>query len=114
MKLPSGNPWTAPASAPNLRTQASSAGSSKRKQTSSVHCPVRGMTIDWEAGIVASMPRQLRVQYPGAICHLMSRGDRKKDIYESDVDRHNFLKTLAETCEKTGFQCRLSRIFHSA
>ena len=50
------------------------------------------------------MPRQLRVQYPGAIYHIMSRGDRKKDIYENDIDRHDFLKTLAEACEKTGFQ----------
>ena len=27
------------------------------------------------------MPRQLRIEYPGAIYHVMSRGDRKKDIY---------------------------------
>ena len=47
------------------------------------------------------MPRQLRVQYPGAIYHVMSRGDRRKDIYESDVDRQDFLKTLAEACQKT-------------
>lgn len=62
------------------------------------------------------MPRQLRVQYPGAIYHVMSRGDRKKAIYETDVDRHDFLKTLAETCEKTGFQihayCLMKNHFH--
>ena len=27
------------------------------------------------------MPRQLRVEYPGAIYHVMSRGDRQQDIY---------------------------------
>ena len=62
------------------------------------------------------MPRQLRIQYPGAIYHIMSRGDRKKDIYETDVDRHDFLKTLAEACAKTGFQvhayCLMSNHFH--
>jgi REP-associated tyrosine transposase len=42
------------------------------------------------------MQRQLRFEYPGAIYHVMSRGDRKKDIYLDDVDRQDFLKTLAE------------------
>ena len=50
------------------------------------------------------MPRQLRIEYPGAIYHIMSRGDRKKDIYVDDVDRQDFLKPLAEACQKTGFQ----------
>ena len=63
-----------------------------------------------------SMPRQLRVQYPGDIYHVTSRGDRKKDIYESDVDRHDFLKALGETSGKTGFQihayCLMRNHFH--
>ncbi len=42
------------------------------------------------------MPRMLRVEYPGAIYHLMSRGDRREDIFYDEVDRHDFLKTLAE------------------
>ena len=50
------------------------------------------------------MLRKLRVQYPGAIYHVMSRGDRREDIFLDDVDRQDFLKTLAETCQKTGFQ----------
>ena len=62
------------------------------------------------------MPRQLRVQYLGAIYHVMSRGDRRKDIYRDDVDRQDFLKTLAETCQKTGFQvhayCLMRNHFH--
>jgi hypothetical protein len=49
------------------------------------------------------MPRQVRVQYPGTICHIMSRGDRRERIFLEDVDRQVFLKTLAETCQKTGF-----------
>ena len=46
----------------------------------------------------------MRVQYPGAIYHLMIRGDRRDEIFEDDEDRHRFLKTLARTCEKTGWQ----------
>jgi hypothetical protein len=30
----------------------------------------------------------VRIQYPGAIYHLMSRGIRRQDIYLDDVDRH--------------------------
>ncbi len=41
------------------------------------------------------MPRKLRLQYPGAIDHVMSRGDQREDIFLSDVDRHDFIKTSA-------------------
>ncbi len=47
------------------------------------------------------MPRQMRVQYPGAMYHVMSRGDQREDIFLDDVDRHDFIKTLAEACQKT-------------
>ncbi|MDB6032067.1 MAG: hypothetical protein JWM16_2405 [Verrucomicrobiales bacterium] len=30
----------------------------------------------------------------------MSRGDRREDIFLDDVDRQDFLKTLAEACQK--------------
>ncbi len=52
------------------------------------------------------MPRKLRVEYPGAMYHLMSRGDRREDIFLNDVDRQDFVKTLAEACQKTGWQVR--------
>jgi REP element-mobilizing transposase RayT len=62
------------------------------------------------------MPRKLRVPYPGAIYHVMNRGDRGDAIFVNDVDRHDFLKTLAEACEKTGWQvqayCLLRNHFH--
>jgi len=59
---------------------------------------------DW-GGLADSvdMPRQLRVEYPGAIYHVMSRGDRKKAIFWDEVDRQDFLKTLAAACQKTEF-----------
>ena len=49
------------------------------------------------------VPRKLRVEYPGAMYHVMSRGDQRDDIFFTDVDRHDFIKTLAEACEKTKF-----------
>ena len=62
------------------------------------------------------MPRKLRVEYPGALYHVMSRADGKGDIFLSDLDRHDFLKTLAEACAKTGFQvhayCLMRNHFH--
>jgi hypothetical protein len=47
------------------------------------------------------MPRQVRIQYAGAMFHIMSRGNRRTDICPGDVDRHDFLKTLAEASQKT-------------
>ena len=62
------------------------------------------------------MPRKLRVEYPGAMYHVMSRGNRRQDIYLDDVDRHDFLKSLAEACQKTGWQvhayCLMNNHYH--
>ena len=62
------------------------------------------------------MPRKLRVEYPGAIYHVMSRGDRREDIFFDDVDRHDFIKTLAEACQKTDWQvhafCLMRNHYH--
>ena len=33
--------------------------------------------------------------------HVMSRGDQRNDIFLDDMDRHEFIKTLAEACQKT-------------
>ena len=50
------------------------------------------------------MPCRHRVEYPGAIYHVMSRANGKENIFETEVDRLNFVKSLAETYTKTGFQ----------
>ena len=51
-----------------------------------------------------SMPRKPRIEYPGAIDHGMSRGDRREDTFLNDVDRQDFVKTLAEAYLKAQFQ----------
>ena len=50
------------------------------------------------------MPRKLRLEYAGAIYHVMNRGDRREKIFRGKQDREIFLRTLAEACEKTGWQ----------
>ena len=50
------------------------------------------------------MPRQLRIQYPGALYHVTARGDRREDIVHDDEDREMLLATLAEACQKTGWE----------
>ncbi len=50
------------------------------------------------------MPRKPRVEYAGALYHVMSRGDRGEEIYRDDADRDLFLKTLGEACVRTGWR----------
>ena len=50
------------------------------------------------------MARKLRVEYPGAIYHVMSRGDRREPIFKGNPDRVAFLQTLAQGYEETGRQ----------
>jgi len=40
------------------------------------------------------MARQVRLEYEGAIYHVMNRGDRRKPIFKDDRDREIFLETL--------------------
>lgn len=62
------------------------------------------------------MPRKLRIQYPGAMYHVMNRGDRQEDIFQDDDDRKRFLSTVGEACQKTEWQvhayCLMRNHFH--
>src|SRR5450432_285351 len=62
------------------------------------------------------MARKLRLEYEGAIYHLMSRGDRREPIFKDDLDRQLFLETLAQACAKTDWQvhayCLMPNHFH--
>ncbi len=46
----------------------------------------------------------------------MNRGDRREAIFADEADRRRFLETLAEACQKTGWQvhayCLMSNHFH--
>jgi REP element-mobilizing transposase RayT len=60
--------------------------------------------------------RKLRLEYPGAIYHVMSRGDRREPIFKDDLDRRAFLDTLGQACSKTSWQvhayCLMANHFH--
>jgi putative transposase len=38
------------------------------------------------------MSRKLRIEYPGAMYHVMSRGDQREDIFRDDHDHQKFLE----------------------
>ena len=67
-------------------------------------------------GWILAMARQVRVQYEGAMYHLMNRGDLREKIFRDDLDRNDFLQILAAACTKTGWQvqayCLMSNQFH--
>ena len=50
------------------------------------------------------MARGIRIEYFGAVYHVMCRGDQRKPIFRSDADRELFLTTLGEACEQTGWR----------
>jgi REP element-mobilizing transposase RayT len=49
------------------------------------------------------MARQVRIQFEGAVYHVMARGDRRESIIGGDKDRKMFIETFGEACQKTGW-----------
>lgn len=49
------------------------------------------------------MARQLRLEYPGALYHITSRGNLKEKIFFHDQDRERFLDILKRTKERYGY-----------
>jgi len=46
------------------------------------------------------MSRQIRIEYPGAVYHITSRGNDQQPIYEETADRTQFLWILEQTCKR--------------
>ena len=51
------------------------------------------------------MSRPLRIEFPGALYHITSRGDGSEAIYLDDRDRVMFLNVLAHVCERFHWAC---------
>ena len=51
-----------------------------------------------------AMARKPRIEYPGAVYHVICRGDRGESIFQDEIDRTQFLRCLGETCERTGWK----------
>jgi putative transposase len=50
------------------------------------------------------MARKVRVEFEGALYHVMCRGDRRENIFEDDTDRVRFMETLSQACQRTGWK----------
>jgi putative transposase len=51
------------------------------------------------------MARPLRIEYPGALYHVTSRGDRQEAIFDDDQDRTAFLNILGEVVAQFRWCC---------
>ena len=51
------------------------------------------------------MARPLRIEYPGALYHVTSRGDRQEPIFDDDRDRTAFLNVLGDVVSRFRWQC---------
>jgi REP element-mobilizing transposase RayT len=62
------------------------------------------------------MARPLRLEFPGAIYHVTSRGDRQEAIYEGDADRQQWLEILSKICERYNWRvhayCLMDNHYH--
>ncbi len=51
------------------------------------------------------MARPLRIEYPGALYHITSRGNARQPIYKDDKDREAFLELLGSVLGRYGWIC---------
>ncbi len=51
------------------------------------------------------MARPLRIEYPGAIYHITSRGNARQPIYKDDKDCETFLELLGSVVSRYGWIC---------
>jgi putative transposase len=62
------------------------------------------------------MSRPLRIEFPGAMYHVTSRGDRREDIFAGDEDRVSLLAVLGQAMERFDGQvlayCLMSNHYH--
>ena len=65
---------------------------------------------------VYRVTRPLHLEFPGAIYHVTSRGDRRGTIYRDDTDRLAWQEVLALVCERYHFVvhsfCQMSNHYH--
>ncbi len=62
------------------------------------------------------MARPLRIEFPGAIYHVTSRGDRRERIFEDDADRRGFLSVIEQGMDRFDAQvlsyCLMGNHYH--
>jgi REP element-mobilizing transposase RayT len=62
------------------------------------------------------MSRPLRIEFPGAVYHVTSRGDRREAIYHDDVDRTTQLEIIGQAMDRFDAQvlayCLMGNHYH--
>lgn len=62
------------------------------------------------------MSRPLRIEFPGALYHVTSRGDRRKLIFIDDLDRATWLSIVRLVCKRFNFiihaYCQMGNHYH--
>ena len=62
------------------------------------------------------MTRPLRIEYPGAVYHITSRGNAKRSIFHGKTDREAFLEILKQVVERFNWlshaYCLMSNHYH--
>lgn len=51
------------------------------------------------------MPRPLRIQFPGAVYHIMNRGNGRQAIFEGVADAQDFMGLLEQVAAPLGWHC---------
>ncbi|MCF6259276.1 MAG: hypothetical protein L3J98_03800 [Gammaproteobacteria bacterium] len=59
----------------------------------------------WLPGHIASMARQLRLEFAGGLYHLTARGNAQAAIYQDNDDRKLFLDFLGSEIDQQGWLC---------
>lgn len=58
----------------------------------------------------------MRIEFPGGLYHVTSRGDRREDIFLDDGDRQQWLMLLGHVCDRFDWRCHayclMSNHFH--
>ncbi len=62
------------------------------------------------------MSRPLRIEYPGAVYHLMNRGSARQKVFLRSADYREFLKTVSEANDLWGIEvfayCLMPNHYH--
>lgn len=62
------------------------------------------------------MARPLRIEFPGAVYHVTSRGDRREPIFVDDADRHGLLAVVGQAMDRFDAQvlayCLMGNHYH--
>lgn len=52
----------------------------------------------------AEMARKLRIQYPGAMYHVINRGNYRRDLFFNPAEARAFLDTVREAKDRLGWR----------